>query len=268
MSVSLVTKAAYPGPNLRWSKEERDKFLDEFDVEMKALVSSAAYLKALPFDTSESDTEKDAYTYFGDYARKTMALAQYWKAKSGSEVVNTATGELTIVPISTSYRGGDVTLKQIAQRLQLGPREARASLVNLGMLNGELEAKMVPMHSDAVQFKPEYSARLRLSEWAVKMAYGRRVKGGTGHGMDWITPSGLAYIERMLALPAAVRDHEVTMEPKERPKAIDVIQKLLAETPGIRQAEIVRRTGFSKMTVHRNRLVLAEKVTLASPSVI
>ncbi len=257
----------HPDSDRSW--EDRQRFLDEFDMELKRLVSSAAYINAPAFQGRDpTDTERQAHTYLGDYARKPRIIEQYWKASPGSEVLNIKTGELTTVPTPVSYRGGDLTLAQLAEQLQLGPRHTRAALADLGMLHEELEAKMVEMYSDKTQLKPEYSARQRLSEWAVKMGYGRRVKGGTGHGLDWITPSGLNYIERILALPAAVSDPRASMEQKWRPKAIDVIRQLLHDTPDIRQAEIVRRTGFSKMTVHRNRMLLGEKVTLPSPSVI
>ncbi|WP_412474626.1 hypothetical protein ACK83U_13275 [Rhizobium sp. WW22] len=143
---------------------------------------------------------------------------------------------------------------QLAKQLGMGPRKARAVLVDLGILHGETEVKMVSMVSDPRQAKPEYSSRLRLSEWAVKMRYGRRVTAGKGYDLDWVTPTGRAYVNEMLAMIATPRE-----PPKKEPKAVEVIGQLLADDPTLRQVDIVRLTGFSKMTVHRNLRLMGKR---------
>ncbi|MBB2700816.1 UNVERIFIED_ORG: hypothetical protein GGI66_005528 [Rhizobium esperanzae] len=145
-------------------------------------------------------------------------------------------------------------MSQLAERLGMGPRKTRATLAGLGILHEELEAKMVPMVSDPMQRRPEYSSRLRLSEWAVKMRYGRRVVTGVGYELDWITPAGLAYIEGMLSTDATAQT-----APKKEPKAIEVIGRLLSADPTLRQVDIIRLTGLSKMTVHRNLRLLGKR---------
>ncbi|WP_145960246.1 helix-turn-helix domain-containing protein [Rhizobium leguminosarum] len=157
-----------------------------------------------------------------------------------------------MVPEPTFYRGGDLTVSQLAERLGIGPRKARATLASFGMLHEELEAKMVPMVTDQRQTRPEYSSRLRLSEWAVKMRYGRRVTAGRGYDLDWITPAGLAYVDEMLTLAQ-------TTEPNEEPRAIEIIDRLLSGDPTLRQVDLMRLTGLSKMTVHRNLRLLCKR---------
>ncbi|TLX12083.1 hypothetical protein [Rhizobium sp. MHM7A] len=110
------------------------------------------------------------------------------------------------------------------------------------------------MVSDPTQKRPKYSSRHRLSEWAVKMRYGRRVVTGVGYDLDWITPAGLAYIEGMLST-----DVTAQAAPKREPRAIEVIDRLLSVNPALRQVDIIRLTGLSKMTVHRNLRLLGKR---------
>ncbi|NKK75836.1 hypothetical protein GFM13_37345 [Rhizobium leguminosarum bv. viciae] len=159
-----------------------------------------------------------------------------------------------MVPEIVFYRTGDLTVAQLAKRLGIGPRKTRATLASFGMLHEELEAKMIPMVTDRRQTRPEYSSRLRLSEWAVKMRYGRRVTAGRGYDLDWITPAGLAYVDEMLALGEAQ-----ATAPKKEPKAIETIAQLLAGHPTLRQVDLIRLTGLSKMTVHRNLRLLGKR---------
>jgi len=197
-------------------------------------------------EIARGDTDAEAYTLLGDAQHRPIERNHFWTMRPGNEVINRTTGEITIVPEHVFYRDGDLTVSQLADRLGLGPRQARATLTDLGILHEELEAKMIPFVTDPRQTKPEYSSRLRLSEWAVKMRYGRRVTAGRGYDLDWITPAGVAHIDEMLAFgakPAA---------PQKKPKAIDVIERLLAGDPKLRQVDIVRLSGLSKMTVHRN----------------
>ncbi|MEF0940858.1 hypothetical protein [Rhizobium sp. BR 362] len=210
-----------------------------------------------------NDDDAPAYTLLRDAWHEPCSLDHDWRVRPGTQIVNPATGEVTVVPEPLSYRGGDLTVGQLAKRLEMGPRKTRAALVDLGILHGESEVKMVPMVSDPMQTKPEYSSRLRLSEWAVKMRYGRRVTAVKGYDLDWITPTGWAYIDKMLAMSAVLRK-----PPKKEPKAIEVIGQLLADDPTLRQVDIVRLTGLSKMTVHRNLRLLGKKVTSNRPSAI
>lgn len=195
-----------------------------------------------------------AYTLLRDAWHEPYGPDRDWRVRPGTEVINQATGEITVVPEPFSYRGGDLTVGKLAERLEMGPRKARAALVDLGILHAETEVKIVAMVSDPMMTKPEYSSRLRLSEWAVKMRYGRRVTAGKGYDLDWITPSGRAYVDEMLAMGATL-----TEPPKKEPKAIEVIGKLLADDPTLRQVDIVRLTGLSKMTVHRNLRLLGKR---------
>jgi len=210
-------------------------------------------------EIARRDTDADAYTLLGDAAHRSLARSHLWTSRPGNEVTNRATGEITIVPEHAFYRGGDLTVNQLASRLDTGPRTTRATLADLGILHEELEAKMIPMVTDGRQTKPEYSSRLRLSEWAVKMRYGRRVTG-RGHDLDLITPAGVAYIDEMLALEEiqpckGIQPHV----PTKRPKAIEVIERLVSGDQAMRQVDLVRLTGLSKMTVHRNLRLLAKR---------
>jgi len=197
-------------------------------------------------EIARGNDDAEAFTFLRDAPSWQTTREHFWNARPGAEAINRATGEIKIAPEHVFYRGGDLTVSQLARRMGMGPRKARATLTDLGILHEELEAKMVPIVTDPRQTKPEYSSRLRLSEWAVKMRYGRRVTAGRGYDLDWITPAGLAYIDEMLALGALPSE-----EPK-KPKAIAVIERLLAGDPKLRQVDIVRLSGLSKMTVHRN----------------
>ncbi|MBX5063188.1 hypothetical protein [Rhizobium lentis] len=206
-------------------------------------------------EVARTDRDADAYTFLtDDLSYSSRCRGHDWRASPGTEVTNGATGEITRVPPPAFYRGGDITLSQLAERLGMGPRKTRATLASLGILHEELEAKMVPMVSDPMQKRPEYSSRLRLSEWAVKMRYGRRVVTGVGYDLDWITPAGLAYIDGMLSTDATAQT-----APKKEPKAIEVIGRLLSADPTLRQVDIIRLTGLSKMTVHRNLRLLGKR---------
>lgn len=214
----------------------------------------AAGLLAHHIEIARSADDAAAYTLLGDGSYRPFARDHFWSTRSGNEVTNKATGEITVVPEAVFYRAGDLTVSQVAERLGIGPRKARATLANLGILHEELEAKMVPMVTDRGQGKPEYSSRLRLSEWAVKMRYGRRVTVGRGYDLDWITPAGLAYVDEMLAIGEAHTD-----APKKEPRAIEIIDRLLSSDPTLRQVDLVRLTGLSKMTVHRNLRLLGKR---------
>lgn len=218
-------------------------------------------------EIARSDDDADAYTFLKDATHWEPPRKHYWSVRPGTEVTNRATGEITIVPEYAPYRGGDLTVSQLADRLGMGPRQIRATLADLGILHEELEAKMVPMVTDQRQTRPEYSSRLRLSEWAVKMHYGRRV-ACRGYDLDWITPAGLAYINDMLALEEAQpASQEHSAVATKKPKAIEAIKRLLAGDPKLRQVDLVRLTGLSKMTVHRNLRLLA-KGNIRGPSVL
>ncbi|ASS53680.1 hypothetical protein CHR56_03285 [Rhizobium leguminosarum bv. viciae] len=214
--------------------------------------SVAAGLIARHSEIARSNDYAAAYTLLGDTLYWSFTRDHNWSVRPGTEVTNRATGEITVVPEPTFYRGGDLTVSQLAERLGIGPRKARATLASFGMLHEELEAKMVPMVTDQRQTRPEYSSRLRLSEWAVKMRYGRRVTAGRGYDLDWITPAGLAYVDEMLTLAQ-------TTEPNEEPRAIEIIDRLLSGDPTLRQVDLMRLTGLSKMTVHRNLRLLCKR---------
>lgn len=214
-----------------------------------------AELIARHIEVARWDRDADAYTHLGDdFSYPSICRGYDSRISPGTEVINGATGEITAVPQPAFYRGGDLTVSQLAERLGMGPRKTRATLAGIGILHEELEAKMVPMVSDPMQRRPEYSSRLRLSEWAVKMRYGRRVVTGVGYDLDWITPAGLAYIEGMLS-----NDVTAKVPPKREPKAIEVISRLLTTDPTLRQVDIMRLTGLSKMTVHRNLRLLGKR---------
>ncbi len=215
-------------------------------------------------EIARRDADADAYTFTfrRDLQYKKSVIDHYWRPLTGAEIINPATGEITVVPEYVSYRGGDKTVSQLAEQLGIGPRQARSALLEIGMLHEETEVRAVPMVSDPQQMKPEYSSRLRLSEWAVKMRYGRRVRDTRGCARDWLTPTGQEYIRAMLAVKEALKPSTT-----ERPKAAEIIGQLLAGDPMLRQVDIVRLTGLSKMTVHRNLRLLGKKVTSASPSV-
>jgi hypothetical protein len=233
--------------------EKASVLVSQYPISANEHPSVAVGLIARHIKIARNNDDAAAYTLLGDTPYWSFTRDHNWSVRPGTKVTNRATGEITVVPEPTFYRGGDLTISQLAKRLGIGPRKARATLASFGMLHEELEAKRVPMVTDQRQTRPEYSSRLRLSEWAVKMRYGRRVTAGRGYDLDWITPAGLAYVDEMLAFEAQ------TTAPKKQPKAIESIAQLLAGDPTIRQVDLMRLTGLSKMTVHRNLRLLGKR---------
>lgn len=200
--------------------------------------------------------ERDAYSLIDDFHPAYEKPKRHvWFARPGTEVTNPATGEITSVPEYFWDEGGSLSVSKLGERIGQGPRKTRATLVSIGMLWSEREVRHVPMQTNPTMTKPEYQRTLRLTEWAVKMRYGRRVASPRGYEFDLLTPSGIAYVDEMLALEKALAEPPV---PKiAYSKATDTIKTLLREDPTIRQVDIVRRTGLSKMTVHRAIKALA-----------
>ncbi|MBQ9353653.1 MULTISPECIES: hypothetical protein [Bacteria] len=208
--------------------------------------------------------EKPAYCYQGYPERhQYKTISHYWTARPGTEVLNRATGEITVVPEYLFASGKSLTISKFATKLGKGPRETRAILAELGVLHSEIRVKMVPaviafcngspeMWGQSAQSKPKYEETLRLSEWAVKMRYGCRVPTVTGHDCDILTASGMKWIEEIVSLV----DRQT--EPKPPTKAADIIEGLLKLDPAVTPVAIIEKTGLPKMTVYRNYKKLRE----------
>ncbi len=209
---------------------------------------------------SDPADERPAYMHFNDEdsgientndCNKTWA--HLWYGQPGTELTNPATGDITIVPDFFRDEGKALTLDRLSMHLSLGPREVRSMLVSIGILHREVTVKHVATVLDPSMTKPEYSHEHRLSEWAVKMRYGRRVKSPKGFDFDLITRSGIAYVKEMCAIAdtlAKAGDADPMADPNATPK--EVIRTMLSAAPSLRAVDIIKATGLAKATVCRH----------------
>jgi hypothetical protein len=194
--------------------------------------------------------ERPAYRMLKDRpSYKQFNLTHSWPSLPGDDVVNPATGEVTTVSDYVEGEdtdGGAVNVAGLGQHFAMRPQQTRATLASIGILQQEISNKEITMVCDPEETKPYYDRCLRLSEWAVKMRYGRRVLSPLGYEFDLITPAGITYVKEMLELEKALA------EPKPvKLSAMDQIKALLNVDPTLRQVDLITRTGLTKMTVHR-----------------
>ncbi|SIT56313.1 hypothetical protein BQ8794_280052 [Mesorhizobium prunaredense] len=152
--------------------------------------------------------------------------------------------------VPESEPGEWMTVSEYAKSKDTGPRKAREVMEGLGILQQEIEVRLVPLLSDPRQTKPNYRTTSRLASWAVGAGFGRRMKSGAGVPYDVLSPDGMAWLNARWLKP--VEKPEVK---RGRPSTLrGEVQHLLAE--GKTQADIARLLGKSRQIVSHHVKVL------------
>jgi hypothetical protein len=107
-----------------------------------------------------------------------------------SEILDRSTGHLTTVSI-----GDWITVTELAERHGVGPRQVRAILHHMGLLQAE-------------------KGRYRLPLWAVEKGLGRRIdRPKSGHPFDVLSPLGQELVDQ--CWHATVADYEADIRKKD-----------------------------------------------------
>lgn len=136
-------------------------------------------------------------------------------------------------------RKGEVTISEYGSARNLGPRQVRRAMHELGLLQIEIEARQNEFGL------PEYRETLRLTPEAVGKGLGRRISPVNGPEYDVLTPRGQQWADRRQK-PSPVSSRHITRE---------TIRGHLDQ--GRTQAEIVRLTGLSRQIVSHHARKLA-----------
>lgn len=150
-------------------------------------------------------------------------------------------------PTAPSAPPSWITITELGTRHGFGPRQIRVELQRMGLLQPEVEVRMVPMIIDPTKSKPEYRTTLRLTRDAVVSGLGRRMVSRNDRiEFDVLSPEGQRWVEERL--PARV-PRKATLR--------DRIAALMSERPGIKQTEVSKLLGRSQQAVsyHMRQLV-------------
>ena len=153
---------------------------------------------------------------------------------------------------------GWMVISDYARRKGTGPRKARGVMEEVGILQAEIEVRMVPQIVQPTRAdylgdaKPDYRTTRRLAVWAVQAGFGRRMKSRTGVEFDVLSPDGVAWLNarwpKPIEKPKAKRGRPSTLRAE--------VERLLAE--GNTQAEIARLLGKSRQIVSHHVKALSK----------
>lgn len=150
-----------------------------------------------------------------------------------TEVLDPETGEITTTTECW------LTITEYGRTKGVGPRQVRAVLSGLGLLQQEIEVRMVHMIVDRSQTKPDYRATKRLTSDAVIGGLGRRIFAlKTDMEFDVLSPKGQRWADERWPVKKAMK---TTVKQE--------IAQLLDLRPNLSQAQVQQITGRSKQLV-------------------